>query len=243
MSGSRWKKTTKREFLKLLGISSASLLASGSLADKLLADVHGGTIPAIVTIKPNAFRSGRSDLFSSILVFPEGYEAADVDTSSVRCEGARALESICGPDGRGIVILYNSGHLRDDLSCGFSVPFTVTGQLLDGTRFEGSDKVAFIGPDQSVIYHTSTRKRRSCGACKGHALNRIYSSRQAADGDRAHTGCDCRIVEERIGWQDYVKAFWPSSQGGATVYDRRWGWPPPSPAELSLGQPSGLLVH
>lgn len=228
------RKTTKREFLKILGLSSASLFASGSLADELLAEVRGGTIPVVVMIRPNAFRSGRSTPFSSIVVFPEGYEAADVNVPSVRCEGACALDSVCGPYGRSIAILHDSGHLRDDLPCGFSVPFTVTGQLFDGSTFEGSDTVAVIGTDQSVIYHTSTRKRRSCGACKSHALNRIYSSRQAADGDRTHPGCDCRIVEERIGWQNYVKAFWPGSRGGAAVYDRRWGWPPPSPAGLNI---------
>lgn len=237
------KKTTKREFLKILGLSSASLIASGSLADELLAEARGDTIPVAVVMKPNAFRSGRSARFSSIIVFPEGYKATHVDVPSVRCEGARALDSICDPDGKSIVILYDSDHLRDDLPCGFSVSFTVTGQLLDGTRFEGSDKVAVIGKDQSVIYHTSTRKRRSCGACKSHAFNRIYSSRPAADGDRAHPGCNCRIVEEKVSWQDYVRAFWPGSRGGAAVYDRRWGWPPPSPAGLDLGQPPGLLVH
>jgi len=243
MSDPSWKKTTKREFLKILGLSSASLLGSGSLADELLAEARGGTIPVVVMMKPNAFRSGRSACFSSILVFPEGYQATDVDVSSVRCEGARSLGSICDPNSRSIAILYNSDHLRDDLSCGFSVSFTVTGQLLDGTRFKGSGKVAVIGREQSVIYHTSTRKRRSCGACKSHALNRMYFSRPAADGDRAHPGCNCRIVEERIGWQNYVKAFWPSTWPGAAVYDRRWGWPPPSPAGLDLGQPPGLLVH
>jgi hypothetical protein len=226
------KNITKREFLRIFGLSSASLFASGSLADELLAEVRGAGTPVVVMIRPNAFRLGRSSPFSSIVVFPEGYEAAHVDVSSVRCEGACALDSIWGPDGRIIGILHDSGHLRDDLPCGFSVPFTVTGQLLDGSVFEGSDTVAVIDPDQSIIYHTSTRKRRSCGACKGHALNRIYSSRQAAEGDRAHPGCNCRIVEERINWRDYVRAFWPGSQGGEAVYDRRWGWPPSSPAEL-----------
>ncbi len=246
MSDLSSKKTTKREFLKIFGLSSASLLASGSLADELLAEersvssIFGVTIPVVSMIRPNAFRSGRNHRFACTIVFPRGFEAAEVDVSSVRCEGARALGGTFHPNGRTIVLLCDSGDLRDDLPCGFSVPFTVTGQLSDGSTFRGSDTVAFINADQSIIYHTSTRRRKSCSACRGHAVNRIYSSRQAADVDRAHLGCNCRIVEEKIGWQDYLKAFWPRSRGDIVVHDRRWGWPPPSPVELNLEFPATL---
>lgn len=243
MSDLSQRKISRLEFLRIFGLSSTSLIASGLLADELVAGVWNGAISVATSIKPNALRSGHSSQFSSIVVFPEGYEAAEVDVSTIRCEGAHALDSILHPDGRTIAILYNSSDLRDNLSCGFSVPFTVSGQLLDGSTFEGSDTVAVISADQSIIYHTSTRKRRSCGACKGHAVNRIYSSRQAADTDRAHPGCNCRIVEERIVWQDYLRAFWPNSRGGATVHDRRWGWPPPSPAELNLEYLPTLKEH
>ena len=91
MSDLSRKKTTKREFLKILGLSSASLIASRSLADELLSEARGNVIPVVVTIKPNAFRVGRSDRFSSIIVFPEGYEASHVDVLSVRCEGAAEI--------------------------------------------------------------------------------------------------------------------------------------------------------
>jgi hypothetical protein len=131
------KKITKREFLKLSGISGASLLTLGSLSDELLAQVTQEGHPII------------------------------------------------------------------------------------------------LKTDQCPVYHTSSRKRRSCRACKGHAVNRIYSSRRKADEDRAHPGCKCRVVTEWVGWRDYAKAFWPSSRGGAEVYDRRWGWPPPLPAGLT----------
>jgi hypothetical protein len=95
--------------------------------------------------------------------------------------------------------------------------------------FPGFDAVSTLNSGPCYVYHTSSRKRRACNACKSHAANRIYPSRDLADLNRAHPGCNCRIVKEEIGWQDYVKAFWHSSRGGAAVYDRRWGWPPPSP--------------
>ncbi len=240
------KKTTKREFLRIIGLSSASLFASGLLADRLLAEARSGPsslrakIPVVVTVKPNAFQLGRGDWFSTIVAFPGEYKAADVAISSVRCEGANVLDNILQLDDRAIVIPYNISDLRDDLPCGFSLPFVVTGQLSNGSKFEGMGKVTVIGADQNIIYHTSTRRRRSCNACKSHAVNKIYSSRQAADENRAHFGCNCRIVEEKIGWQNYVKAFWPDSSGSGIVYDKRWDWPPPSPAGLDLEYPPAL---
>ena len=78
MSNLTGKKTTKREFLKILGLSSASLLASGALADELLAEAQGTSavararIPVVVTAKPNAFQLGHGGWFSTIIVFPKG---------------------------------------------------------------------------------------------------------------------------------------------------------------------------
>lgn len=247
MSDLSKRKTTRRDFLKIFGLSSASILASGLLADELLAQSvsHSSShrIPIAVLVKPNAFLRGHTSQFGSIVVFPRGYKVADVNVSSVKCEGAKAVESIVLPDERAIAFLHNTDELRHDLPCGLSLSLNLTGRLFDDSTFGGSDTVAIISAYQIVIYHTSTRKRRSCRACKKHAVNRIYTSRHLADGNRAHPGCNCRIVEERIGWQDYVKAFCPESQGGATVYDRRWGWPPPSPAELSLECPPDLREH
>jgi hypothetical protein len=93
----------------------------------------------------------------------------------------------------------------------------------------GSDAVTHSRKKQYVVYHTSTRKKRACHACKNHALNKIFSSREAAEKFRAHTGCNCSIVEEKINRRNYVVAFWPNSKGGTKAYDKRWGWPPPLP--------------
>lgn len=240
------KKTTKREFLKIFGLSSTSLLASGFLADELLAKVQEKSpdlIPAVVMIKPNVILSAQGRIFSSVVVFPEGYELADAEVSSVMCEGAHVEKYAMVPDSSTMVFLFNSDRLRDDIPHNHSVTFTVHGNLSDGTIFKGSDTVSFLNTDQLFIYHTSTRKRKACSACKNHALNRIYTSRQMTDDDRAHPGCDCRIVVEQIGWQDYAKAFWHSSRGGMAVYDRRWGWPPPSPAGLDLKYTSAVEEH
>jgi hypothetical protein len=49
-----------------------------------------------------------------------------------------------------------------------------------------------------VVYRLSTHARRCCKACKGHAANRLYRTRKAADKDRAHPGCNCAIVTQVI---------------------------------------------
>ena len=114
--------------------------------------------------------------------------------------------------------LFASGLLADELQA----------------KSDGLDNAAIKEAAQTTIYHTSTRGRKSCRACRNHAVNRMYRSREAADQNRAHPGCNCRIVEEQISWQNYVKAFWPDSPGGEIVYDRRWGWPPPTPPEFEF---------
>ena len=235
-------KTTRRDFLKFFALSSASILTPGFLTNNLI-EVSDDMIPVLVMIKPNVFRYGRDDEFSSIIVFPEGYNVTEVDVSSVGCEGAYAQESILFPDERTIVFLFNSGHLRIDLAHNLLATFTITGRLYNGYTFKGLDMVMIIGANQSIVYHTSSRKHRSCHACKGHALNRIYPSMQEADNNRPHIGCNCRIVFEHIGWQDYAKAFWHKSQGNVCFYDKRWGWSPPLPEELSLEYPLFLEKH
>jgi hypothetical protein len=49
-----------------------------------------------------------------------------------------------------------------------------------------------------VVFRLSTHGRRTCRACKGHAANRFYRTRRAADRDRAHVGCNCAIVTQTI---------------------------------------------
>jgi len=244
------KKITRLEFLKIIGVSSASLLAPEVLLSGLSAraqsrhSVKETIIPVKVTIKPDVIKLGSGENFGSTVVFPESCDIADVNVSSVRCEGAPVMfatltdafglrDNIFRPNSRSIIFLYDSSDLRDDLPGGYSVEFTVSGQLNDGTPFEGSDAVAVVGASKGVIYHTSTRKRKSCNACKGHAVNKIFASRKTADTLRAHRGCNCGIVKEEINWQYYISAFGQTSRGGTTVYDKRRGWPPPLPVGVS----------
>jgi len=69
------------------------------------------------------------------------------------------------------------------------------------------------------VFRLSTHRRRTCKACKGHAANRFYRTRKAADKDRAHAGCNCPIVEQTIDRQLARKYF----KGRRKVFDLRAG--------------------
>jgi len=233
------KKITRLEFLKIFGVSGASLLLPGLLPNGLSARAQSGhsvkeaIIPVTTLIKPDAIDLRSGDNFGSIVIFPEGYDITDVNVFSVMCEGAPVVDNILRPKDRSIIFLYNIGDLRDNLPGGYSVEFTINGQLNDGTPFEGSNTVAVLCASQGVIYHTSTRKRKSCNACKSHAVNKIFASREAVDINKAHRGCNCRIVKEEINWQYYIGSFGQTSKDVSSVYDKRWGWPPQLPMGVS----------
>lgn len=216
------------EFLKkLIGLSSASFFVPLFLSTDVVVS-QDDIIPVCVCIIPNLIRLDSEQQFYSIVILPHDYHFDDVLVSSVRCEGAPALKAY--PKDRVIIFVYNISALSADLQSGFSVGFTVSGRFKDSTEFEGSDTVACIRKSECVVYHTSTRIGSACNACRGHSANKIFS--QASVVTRPHRGCNCRVVQEIIYWQDYVLAFWPTSKGGSEVYDKRWGWPPPLPTGL-----------
>jgi hypothetical protein len=47
----------------------------------------------------------------------------------------------------------------------------------------------------------------SCRACIAHDANSLFPSEKAADGNRAHIGCDCSILEGTLHNGTYVALF------------------------------------
>ena len=46
-----------------------------------------------------------------------------------------------------------------------------------------------------------------CDACANHAANSVFPTAKAADGNRAHPGCNCCIVEGRLEYGASVALF------------------------------------
>ena len=61
-----------------------------------------------------------------------------------------------------------------------------------------------------------------CHACRQHALNRIFATRAAAIGGRAHAGCNCRVVRTSLPTATFEKLFGPAGKPTRDVADRRW---------------------
>lgn len=70
---------------------------------------------------------------------------------------------------------------------------------------------------KKLAYRLSSRGCRACTACKAHAANRYYRTQEAADADRAHAGCNCKIVSQRIK-RRLAKRYFKRGD----MYDLRW---------------------
>ena len=105
----------------------------------------GSEIPAGVRIEPEILNlNATSGVFTAFITLPVGCDVADIDVSTVECEGASALNgTIAAHDNGTLVVKFDREDLREDLPAG-EVEMTVTGEMTDGRRFEGSDTVRVI---------------------------------------------------------------------------------------------------
>jgi hypothetical protein len=97
-------------------------------------------IPADVTIKPETLNTNSNGKFTAFVQLPEPYNVADIDVSTVTCEGALAIK---GTIDEGFLVLNVKFNRQDlnEIAPGESIEFTVTGELEDGSMFEGKDSI------------------------------------------------------------------------------------------------------
>jgi hypothetical protein len=95
------------------------------------------------------------------------------------------------------------------------------------TRSDSAGPAAGTSPSGStppgvtdVAFRLSTRRQHApCNACKAHAAHRYFASAEAADSGRAHPGCTCDVLAQRVTSAQLDEWF---VGPGRDVLDDRW---------------------
>ena len=77
-----------------------------------------------------------------------------------------------------------------------SAPLSALGQSKEAGMQRAMD--AQVNARTFTVYRLQTRKTRACNACKQHHRYKVFLDREAADQNRAHPGCHCRIVPQQV---------------------------------------------
>lgn len=98
-------------------------------------------ITATIRIEPETLNLNSKGVFTAFITLPEGLNVADIDLDTVECEGAPAVRGVVA-DGT-LVVKFNRQDLVD-VPTGDEVTLTVTGRLVTGTPFAGSDTIRVV---------------------------------------------------------------------------------------------------
>ena len=101
-------------------------------------------IPASIRIEPETLNLASKGVFTAFIQLPEGYDVADINISTIVCEGAPAIRGMVSEDDNGTYIAKFNRQDLVDVMTGDAVELTVTGKLFDGTPFEGNDTIRVI---------------------------------------------------------------------------------------------------
>ena len=101
-------------------------------------------VPANVRIEPETLNLNSNENFTAFITLPECYDVADIDISTVECEGAPAIDGEIIQGGDTLMVKFYREDLREDLPTGDAVEMTVTGEMATGKIFEGSDTIRVI---------------------------------------------------------------------------------------------------
>lgn len=101
-------------------------------------------INAAIKIRPETLNIASKGKFTAYISLPEGYDEADINLSTVEGEGAHAVSGkISKENGGTLIVKFNRQDLTN-VQPGNNVKMNVTGNLFDGTPFEGNDTVRVI---------------------------------------------------------------------------------------------------
>ena len=74
-----------------------------------------------------------------------------------------------------------------------------------------------------AVFRLSTRGQDACGSCKGHGAHRYFRTRHAANHNRAHKGCNCHILRQKIPQAQWNTFFVKKDGTLRNQWDDRWG--------------------
>jgi hypothetical protein len=210
---------SRSEFLRLLGISGVAFALGETTASGSPTDVRCQLTPNVLLVgRRNVFRAHVSGLGDA--------------SSGASCMG---LQSAGGLAVRGEATFDFDGVAQPTLEAAAGI----TRVAVDGPDFRGHAPVMLVRPEACLIYRTSVRGRKACPRCRDHAATVVYVSQQAAEEARCHPRCRCPVVSEKVHWEFFARAFWPTGPGAGVLHDRRWGWPAQAPVGLALQTVSG----
>lgn len=128
----KWRNTSQRIWLMENGFfAKRQLYHPGIFVEELELKKP---ILAIVDVKPETLNFMSKGLFTAFIELPEGYDVADINISTVECEGALAIDGNAAND---ILIVKFNVQDIEDVPTGNTVMLTVIGELDDGIPFEG----------------------------------------------------------------------------------------------------------
>ena len=100
-------------------------------------------VPVTIKIEPETFNLGAKGVFTASITLSENssYSLSNIDTSSLRCEGAPVVNTNLAA--KKLIAKFNVEDLKG-VTAGDKVTFTVTGNFKDGRPFKGSDTVRVL---------------------------------------------------------------------------------------------------
>jgi formylglycine-generating enzyme required for sulfatase activity len=119
-----------------------------------VASVSEPPLQATVDIDPDTLNlKSKGKWITCYIELPEGYDVADIDISTIMLNGQVPAESrptgILDYDGDGIaelMVKFSRSSVQALLTPGETTELTVTGELVDGTKFEGTETIRVIDP-------------------------------------------------------------------------------------------------
>ena len=125
------------------GLGDDDGIANGVIVDQGGPGVSA-MIPASIRIEPETLNLASKGVFTAFIQLIEDYNVSDINVSTVECEGAPAVRGMVSEEDNSTYIAKFNRQDLVNVTIGDAVVLTVTGNLYDGTPFEGNDTIRVI---------------------------------------------------------------------------------------------------